>query len=284
MSTRTRERARPHRSPTRPTTPTRRGNLLVGCGVVLGIVVIAAVVAGVWISQSWRGWTSSAIRKGTNQALTEAQIDPVEQQEIMVHVDDLMNRFENGDITLEQLGTIAEQIAKSPIVPAAMVIITDNLYIDQSELSDEEKADARVQLARYAQGVKDKAIDPESAQEVLDPISTDTPDSNDIVLNINYNESGKKTRALRSADEVSAEDLRAVVEKARAFADDAGISETPDEIDLSDELGAAIDRAMGNAPALPDTDEPAPAAETDSDSADDSAGTDDPDPTSNDGP
>jgi hypothetical protein len=270
------------RSPT--PSSARRGNLLVGCGVVLVIVVVALVVAGVWVSQSWRGWTSSAIRSGTNQVLTEARIDPIEQQEIMVHVDELMNKFENGDITLEQLGTIAEQIAKSPIVPAAMVIITDNLYIDQSELSDEEKADARIQLARYAQGVKDKDIDPESAQEVLDPISTDTPDSNDIVLNITYSQSGKKTRALRSPDQVSADDLRAVVEKARTFADEAGVSETPDEIDLSDELGAAIDRAMGNAPALPDSDDAPSAPDQSADTSDDPASTEDPDPTSNDGP
>ena len=270
------------RSPT--TIGARRGNLLVGCGVVLVIVVVALVVAGVWVSQSWRGWTSSAIRKGTDQVLTEARIDPVEHREIMVHVDELMNKFENGDITLEQLGTIAEQIAKSPIVPAAMVIITDNLYIDQSELGDEEKADARVQLARYAQGVKDKSIDPESAQEVLDPISTDTPDNNDIVLNINYSASGKKTRALRSADEVSADDLRAVVEKARTFADEAGVSETPDEIDLSDELGAAIDRAMGNAPALPESGETPSASDEDADASDEPASTDDPDPASDDGP
>lgn len=237
-----------------PLSVSRRGNLLLGCGVVLGVVVLAGIAAAVWISMSWRGWTSSAIQRGTDRVLTEAHIDPVEHQEIMTHVKELMTKFENKDITLEELGHVAEQIAKSPIVPAAMVMITDHVYIAQSELSDEEKADARIQLGRYAQGVKDKAIDPETAQQVLDPISTDTPDSNDIILNLNYNQSGKKTRALRSADEVSADDLRAVVEQARALADEAGITENPVEIDLSDELGAAIARALGETPELPETD------------------------------
>jgi hypothetical protein len=224
--------------------PTRRGNLLVGCGVVLLIFVILLAIGGYIVATSWRGWTASTSTKMIDTMLTSAQIDPEEHAEIMVHVTTLMERFENKDITLEQLGQVIEQFAKSPVIPSAMVISIDRLYIAQSDLTDEEKSQARIDLARYTQGLFDESIEPNSLNDVLEPVVTHTPDDNDIRLNLKIDENGRTVTALRSADEVSTEELQLLISTAKGLADEAGITEIPQEVDLSDEIQRAIGIAL----------------------------------------
>lgn len=242
----------------------RRGNILVGCGVVLVVLGIIAAIGVVWVVNSWRGWTASGITEMSREILQQSQIDQAEQQEMMTHVEDLMTRFENGDITLGQLGEVADRLTQSPLMAAALLAFADSEYISGSDLSDDEKAQARLTLARYTQGIKNDAIDQESLQRVLEPVSTATPDDNDFILSINFDANGNSNeRALRSSDEVSGEDLREMLTRAKTYADEAGVDGSPEPLDPSDELAIVIAQALGEDRALPapaddDSDEPEP--------------------------
>jgi hypothetical protein len=156
-----------------------------------------------------------------------------------------MTRFEDGDIEWNQLGQVVEQLAKSPVISSAMVISIDRLYVAQSELPEEEKAQARIDLARYTQGLFDKSIEPDSINDVLEPAITHSPDDNDIRLNLKIDENGRTITALKSADQVSTEELRELIASAKALADEAGVTETPEPVDLSDEVQKAIGIALG---------------------------------------
>ena len=248
------------------TLPTRRGNLLVGCGVVLLVLIILVGVGAYFVISNIRGWTADASTKAIDQMLIEAKIDPDEHAEIMVHVESLMTRFEDGEIEWNQLGQVVEQLAKSPIIPSAMVISIDRLYIAQSELPEEEQAQARIDLARYTQGLFDETIDPDSMNDVLEPVITHSPDDDDIRLNLKIDENGRTITALKSADQVSTEELRELIANAKALADEAGVTESPEPVDLSDEVQNAIATALGEIAAdmevevesdEPATDEPA---------------------------
>ena len=92
------------------------------------------------------------------------------------------------------------------------------------------------------------SIDPSTLDTVLASISTNTPDGNDIQLNFQVNSAGTSQFALRSADEVSDDELREVFAQAKAKADETGIADVPQEIDLSDALGVAIAEALGEDP------------------------------------
>ncbi len=181
-------------------------------------------------------------------ALVEMQLEEGERGEIMGHVNTLMTRYESKEIGLEELGRVLESIAESPLLGAALIGGVDALYLSESTLSDEEKAEGRVQLARYAQGLRAKSIDSETLEEVLASVSTTTPDENDIQLQYEQGPMGSSRFALRSADEVSDDDLRAVFAEARAKADEAEIEAVPEEIDISDTLGVAIANALGEDP------------------------------------
>ncbi len=263
------------RNHSRSTTPpiNRRGNLLVGCGVVLAILVILAAIGGYIVATNWRSWTASTSTKMIDSMLTEAQIDPAEHAEIMVHINSVMERFENKEITVEQIGRIVEELAESPVIPAALVIGLDKLYITSSGLPEEERTQARIDLTRFTQGLFDESIEPKAIDEVLEPVITNTPDKDDIKLNLKLDENGRTITALRSADEVSDEELRTLIATAKAKADEAGVGPTPPPVDLSDEIERAIGIALGEItpepsepnelPEIPDTpdtsDEPVPA-------------------------
>ena len=230
---------------TRSKTPHRRGNLLVGCGVVILIFIILAGIGTYFVVSNLRTWTAEASTSAIDKMLAEAKIDPAEHAEIMVHVDNLMERFVEGEVEWSQFGNIADELMHSPVIPAALVIGLDQLYFAKSGLPPEEQAQARIELARYTQGLFDESLPPNSVNDVLAPVVTNTPDSDDIKLNMKLDENGRTITALRSADEVSDEDLRTLIATAKAKADEVGITETPEQIDLSDEIGRAIGVALG---------------------------------------
>lgn len=236
--------------------PLRRGNLLVGCAIVLVLVIAALVGVGIWVANSWRGWAAGALTQTIDAALTEAQIDKGEQQEIMVHVEDLMDRFERGDVTMEQLVAVAESLGESPLIAAAIVSVADDTYIEGSELADDEKTEARLQLRRYAQGVGDGALDPGTIRSVVAPLEDPNPSDNSVRIKIGFDEQGNEREiVLKPSGEVTGEDLRTLTANAKKLADEAGVDEDPEPIDLSDEVKKAIDAALGTIGAAS---EPAP--------------------------
>jgi hypothetical protein len=230
--------------------------MLVGCLTVLGIVLVILIIATVFVMRSYRGWIATGIEKSVDAALVEMKLDDAEQGEVMGHINTLMTRYKDKDIGLEELGEVLVSIAESPLIGAAIIGGVDAIYFSESSLSDEEKTEGRVQLARYAQGLREKSIDPETLESVLDSVSTTTPDGNDIQINV----PDALYVSLRSADEVTDDDLRAVFEQAKAKADEAGIAEEPELIDISDTLGVAIADALGEDPSewVPGYELPAP--------------------------
>jgi hypothetical protein len=234
----------------RRTYPSRRGNLLFGCLAVLGVLFLIVVIATIFVMRSYRGWVAGGVEGAVDAVLVEMQIDEQEQGEIMGHVQTLMTKYTSKEISNEQLARVLENLVESPLVAAAMLGGIDKLYFESSDLNDEEKAAARVQLRRYANGLFDEEISPDTIEVVLASVSTDDPDDNDIVMQYKTGPSGSERYALRSADEVSADDLRELVAQAQAAADEAGIEANPAEIDLSDTLGIAIADALDEDPTL----------------------------------
>ncbi len=227
---------------------TQRGNLLVGCLSVLAVVIVLAIIATVFVVRSYRGWVATGIEKTVNAAMVEMKIDDDEQSEISVHVQTLMAKYTSKEISNGQLAMVFEKLVESPLVAASLLGGIDRLYFTQSELSDEEKAAARVQLRRYANGLFDETIDPDTLESVLASVTTDNPDENDIVIQHSFGGNGASTYALRSADEVSTEDLQTMIAAAQANADQAGVEANPAEVDLSDTLGIAIAQALNEDP------------------------------------
>lgn len=224
----------------------RQGNILVGCLVALGIAVILAVIATVFVMNSWRGWMSGGLRQGITAVLDETKIQQVEKDEINAHIETLMTRFENKDLSLEDLGNVTVAILEGPLLPAGIVAASYEGYFAESELDDEVKADAKNQLGRVAHGIYTEAISIDDLEDILDPIKEPTGSGNSGV----QVQAGNQNIKLKEPDNVTSEELVELVANARMAADEAGVVETAPTIDLSNEVGLAIANALGEDPSM----------------------------------
>lgn len=220
---------------------TRRGNWLVGCGVVLAVFVLLLVGLGIYVAMNIRGWTATGLDKTMTAMIEQAPIDDTEKAETIAVVQDLVQDFRDGDVTVAQLMTVVEEITESPLLPAAGAMGVGQAYFKDSGLTQEEQADGRVQFARIAHGLADGHLDEADLIDVLQPIKAKANEPNAFVINLPNGQSPR----IKNPDAVDDAERRAFVEAARAKADDKGLPATPPPFDLSGELERVIGIAMG---------------------------------------
>ncbi|MCA9298824.1 MAG: hypothetical protein KDA28_07145 [Phycisphaerales bacterium] len=218
----------------------RRGGVLAGCLVVLGVLAVLVIAGGIWVAISWRGWVSGGLVTITESAIKESNIDPQEQEEILVHVRAFADDFKSGDVSFEEFGKVMEELGKSPLFVVGMVNVFEGEYFAESSLTDEQKADARLQFSRLARGLYDRSIDEGAIKDVLEPIEKQEPSNDGFEFDIN----GTHITA-KDPKKCTPEELLAVLELVRAKADEAGVAPEAFEIDLSDEVKKAMDRGRG---------------------------------------
>ena len=126
-----------------------------------------------------------------------------------------------------KLATIIQKVMQSPLMPTLVVGAVDKQYFASSGLSEDEKAEGRLTLKRFARGVIDKKIDDKGIDKVMSHIAD-----------------RQSNGSWRLRPQVSDADLRAALAAAKAEADEAGIAAQPEKIDPSDELKKIIDESM----------------------------------------
>lgn len=215
----------------------RRGSFLTGCLIALAVVVILVVAGGLFVMSQWRGWAASAVTAGITVGVEELELSDEDQQRILARVDELAEDFKAKNVTLEQLGEVAMKLIESPLKQAVAVFAVEKNYFEDSGLSEEEKADARLQLQRLARGVYEEKISLDEMQEAMDEI---------VVRSI-----GNDNVTFREPETVDDDDLRRLISKVKAEADEAEIPNEPFEIDIAAEFIKAIDEALGVAAVEP---------------------------------
>lgn len=218
----------------------RRGNWLMGCGIALAIVLLLLIGVGVFIAMNWRGWAASGMRQGMTAAIAELPVDDAEKAETQAVVDDFVARFEAGDISMQQLALVMQEITESPVMPAGMAMGVSQAYFKDSGLTAEEQADGRTQIARIAHGLAANTVTQDELRTVLAPIEAGAADSNVIQFQL-----GNRQIRLKAPNTVTDDELRAFIAQARQQADSHELPATPPTFDLSGELDRAIRTALG---------------------------------------
>ena len=202
-------------------------NCLIGCLIVLGIAVVIAIVAGIWIVRNFRGWAADVGSQAINQRIDASELPAQKKIEVKKQVDRVAKAFGDGRISFQQAGDIVQKLTESPLMPTLVVAAVDMKYFDASGLSNDEKAAGRITLKRFARGVIDKKIDHKDVDAVMVHVADRGSD-----------DSWKLRRTVSDAE------LRAALTEAKAKADEVGVAAQPEEIDPSDELKKIIDLYM----------------------------------------
>ncbi len=129
------------------------------------------------------------------------------------------------------------QLVESPLFAAFMVYAVEEKYFDQSGLTHEENEAGKTALTRFVRGLTQEKIDEQAIEEVLDHIGDRQSDG-----------------SWHMRDQVSDQELRAMLASAKKHADTAEIPEEVEEFDPSDELTLIIDEALATSQGQPEND------------------------------
>ncbi len=219
----------------------RRGGALAGCLIVLGVLVVLVIVGVVIVVINGKGWVSAGIKSVAEQAIQASDLPESEKTEVLAEVTRLTDGFKSGDISFKQFIEIGTDIAEGPLIPAARVGGFESMYLAPSGLSDEEKEAGGLALSRVAQAVSEDKIEADPLADIFDPIKTVNTTGPGVHIN-----HPKFTLHLKAPKDCTDDELREVIANAVAAADAAEIPNERVVFDVSDEIRAAIDRALSD--------------------------------------
>jgi hypothetical protein len=205
------------------------GVLLVGCMWTAIVLLVLGGIAAFWISRHWRDWVSDFGADAIKQSIEATELPAQEKDEIGVQIDRLAEAFRAGKLSGEQLQTLVEQLADSPLATSMVVAVIENKYFEGSGLSDAEREQGRRELRRFARATIDGKVPEAQRDAVLAHVADRHGDNWEL------------------RDHVSDDDLRALISDAKAEADAANIAEEPEVVDPSDEFKRIVDEALGEA-------------------------------------
>jgi len=200
---------------------------LIGCLVTVVVLLLVGTIATIWISRNWRGWAANVASQGINQGIDSSGLPAEEKNQIKVEVNRVIVEFREGRMTNEQVARLMQNLVESPLMTTLAAAAVEAKYLNNSGLSAEEKADAKVTLQRFLRGDMDKKISKESADVALSKIGDRQPDGN-----------------YRVRENLTDAEIRAFIAAAKKAADDAQVAEQPEQFDPSDEVKRIIDQAM----------------------------------------
>jgi hypothetical protein len=198
--------------------------------VAIIAIVVIFVAAGVYAVKNRQIWIAHGITAAMNAIINTSGIPSQEKSQVTEIIYQINQGYLSGEISTAELGLIFEGMAKCPALTIGLVTQFEQSYVAPSGLSSSEKLAADTDLNRLARGLSNGQISWEITETILAGISE-------------LGEDGK--HQLKTSDEVSDEEIRAVLAAVKIAADEAGISENKVEIDISDEFKKSVEDALG---------------------------------------
>ncbi len=201
-----------------------------GCLVAVVAVILIFIAIGVYVANHYQTWLAQGIAVGMHAVIESSDLPLQEKSEITEIIDQIIDDYLNGEISMAELGLILESMTSSPAIPIGLVTQFEESYVVPSGLDSEEKAAANLDLNRLARGISSGRIGWEMVDEILAPISDPGQDGN---------------QHLRGPAEVSDGEIRQVLAAVQETADEAEMPREKIEVDISDEFKKSVETALG---------------------------------------
>jgi hypothetical protein len=208
---------------------------LTGCLIVFVVMLVLAIIAGVYAYRKFPEWAAIGISETAKQVINETDLPEEEKVDISVQIDRLAEATRERKLTLTQMGEFLQNLVQSPLMTTLAMSMIDKKYIEPSGLSDEDKTEARVTVQRFMRGAIDQKISEAEVEAAMAPVSTRKPDGN-----------------MELKEKVTDEELAAFLKTAKEQADAAGIPEEVEAVDPSDEFKRLVDKTLGEGEAPPE--------------------------------
>ena len=208
--------------------PARRGNLLVGCLAVLGVVAVLAVVGGIIVFMNWRGWMSAGMNSAMKTAVAESQLSPEQAGRINTQIDQLTDAFNSGDLTFEDMAKVVQALENHPLLGVGVLEFIEYNSLKTPGLTDEERAAGTRATQRLQRGMIEQGLTIKDIEAVLEPVSQRDSDGD-----------------LQPLQNPTAPQVRLYIDAARQQADDLGIADEPYDVDVAEQIERLINDTLG---------------------------------------
>lgn len=141
---------------------------LIGCLVVFGFCCLLCAGGGVYVYMNAATWVTTAARSALQALLQDSDLPQEEQTAMLREFDRVADAYKAGEITLEELGRIMEDLAESPVMALVMLKAIETKYLNPSGLSDEEKSDAKRTIVRVVRGVIEEKLTKDDMKRITD--------------------------------------------------------------------------------------------------------------------
>ncbi|MFP4541582.1 MAG: hypothetical protein ACLFR7_08125, partial [Opitutales bacterium] len=198
--------------------------LVWGCFTAALVVCALLLAGGFWLWSNGRGLLADFALAAADEVFVEARMDPAEKAEVRSELRALATAFEEGALSYAELGRIAQTLSESPLLQAVQLTALQQHYVERADLTAEEVVAARETLGGLTRAVMGGRLGEHRFEEILAPIS-------------GREEGGLE---LLGRSEVSGEELRVMLARAREALAETGVAPGPAEVDWSAELRRLI--------------------------------------------
>lgn len=212
---------------------------LIGCLIAFGVCVVLCAGVGFWTYSNMSTWIASMARQGVEAALEEANLPPEEEAAILEQFDRVVGAYQEGEVSMEDVGNIMENITKSDITGLITLQAIETKYLNSSGLSGEEKEEAKRTIMRVVRGAIEEKLEEEEIKKLTKHFLTES-DSSAEALPEDMTDIQPDTWKQSLTDD----ELRTLLSDAKELADSKEIPDEDYEVRISDILREAIDEVL----------------------------------------
>lgn len=177
---------------------------------------------------------ASTVNMAVHSFLTETPL-PEEQKKAIIHqTDRLYTAFLEKQIKVDDLGNVIENLVKGPVFPVGAVYFALNHYVDESDLTQAQNVDARLQIGRMTRA----GLAGQFGTDKLKPIA-------DLIrAPVDSEHTSREPQSLLR-EKLDAPTLMQAIDHCRKLADDANQSSEPFAFDPAVHVRKVVDGILG---------------------------------------
>lgn len=216
--------------PAEPQPPSGEGCkwVAIGCAATAAVLLLVLCFAGFWVYRNAKSLAADGVVTISSEVIKESELPPEQQEQLIARIEDLGDRYSEGEVTLEQLAQVGEKLAEDEsVIVAGVVYFVQNQLLDEAPIEEEVRAEMKQTLQRLARGVIEEQIDLEDLRGLADNLIEEKPDG-----------------SYQLKPDLSEEDFAGILESAKEIADTAEIPDEPYEVDFLEEVDEVIDEVL----------------------------------------
>ncbi len=199
---------------------------LVSGGVGCLVVVLLVGISGWLVVRNAKNIAVWGVEKVIEAGVAQSDLPPAQQQAVIAEIKVLTNKIRTGELDAEQAMVVVQRLMEGPVAAAMLATGFDLQVLAPAGLPQEDMQAARTASSRLQWGLAEGRIDPNEAMATLNPVLDQT-------------DNGTVFRR-----DASPETIAEVVAAMARLADDAGVPEGPQQIDLATVIRNAIQKAL----------------------------------------